>query len=73
MPAISQEERMRRHSNMESVRGTHAMEGMFPDSQTLVLMQKYESGEFTMEQFSAAMQAHALSLLPANALLEAVA
>jgi hypothetical protein len=63
MPNISKEEQIRRRNLMDSVLGTHAMEGMFPDEATLEIMRQYITGEFSMEDFSAAMDRHARSLL----------
>ncbi len=73
MERISQQEQIRRQRIMDSVLGTHAMEGMFPDDTTLKIMQRYITGEFTMDEFSAAMDSHARSLIGAAPALVAVA
>ncbi len=73
MPRISESESVRRHDMMQSVLGTHEMEGMFADEETLAIIQKYVTGEFEMDEFSAAMDAHARSLIPARSTLSAVA
>ncbi len=39
------------------------MEGLFPDAPTLEIMRRYENGEYTLDQFSAAMDAHAFALV----------
>jgi hypothetical protein len=59
MPTISEEEKLRRRESNASVLGTHAMEGLFPDEPTLAIFRRYEEGEFTLEQFSEAMERHA--------------
>jgi hypothetical protein len=58
---------------VESVKGTHAMEGLFSDAETNAIFARYVSGEFDMEQFSNAMDAHALSLVSRISLLSSVA
>ncbi len=63
MSAISAEEMRRRRQSMESVLGTHAMEGLLPDAPTLEIMRRYETGEYTLDEFSAAMDAHAYALV----------
>ena len=73
MSGISEAEQIRRHKMMQSVLGTHAMEGMFPDEATRTIIHKYETGEFSMDEFSAAMDAHARSLLEASPAMTAVA
>jgi hypothetical protein len=73
MPTISEEEKLRRRESNASVLGTHAMEGMFPDESTLEIFRQYEQGEFTLEQFSEAMNCHAHALLLASGKLESVA
>ena len=73
MPAISENEQFRRQRMVRSVIATHAMEGIDPDAATLALYRRYESGELTLEGFSAAMDAHALELVAANRPLAGVA
>ncbi|MBB5065359.1 antitoxin VbhA family protein [Granulicella mallensis] len=68
MPKISEAEKNRRHRINESVLGTNAMEGLYPDAETLALLQKYEDGELTGEQLSSALNEHALSLVEASRL-----
>jgi len=66
MPAISEEEKLRRRLSNESILGSSAMEGLFPDEATLAILQRYEGGELTLEEFSAAMDQHAHHLLAAQ-------
>jgi len=73
MPQISEVEQTRRQRMMDSVLGTHEMEGMFADEATLAIMHRYVTGELDMEGFSAAMDAHARSLIPVGSTLVAVA
>ncbi len=73
MPRISEEERSRRRNMMQSVLGTHEMEGMFADKATVAIMDSYVSGEFDMDEFSSAMENHARSLVHAASTLVAVA
>ena len=73
MPRISEDEQTRRHNMMQSVLGTHEMEGMFADEATLAIITKYVTGEFDMEDFSRAMDAHARSLVHGRSALVAVA
>ena len=73
MPIISAQENLRRRRMVDSVLGTHAMEGIEPDEKTLGLFERYVCGEFTLDDFSEAMDAHALSLVKANRLLAGVA
>lgn len=62
MASISAEKGVRRRESVASTVGTHAMEGLFPDSVTAKILRRYEDGELTLDEFSAAMDAHALSL-----------
>ena len=63
--ALSQQELQRRREGVDSTLGTHAMEGLFPDAATMNILRRYETGELTLEQFSAAMDAHARAMLAA--------
>ncbi len=63
MAAISAEEKLRRNKIIESVLGTNAMEGLTPDAATLAIMRRYESGELSMEEFSAEMDAYGHELV----------
>jgi len=73
MPRIGEDEQARRQRMMDSVLGTHEMEGMFADEVTLAIVKKYVTGEFDMDEFSAAMDLHARSLVPGLAALVVVA
>jgi hypothetical protein len=73
MPRISEAEHTRRQRMMDSVLGTHEMEGMFADEATLAIIKKYVTGELDMDGFSAAMDAHARSQIPVRSTLVAVA
>jgi hypothetical protein len=63
MPSISPEEKLRRQRINESVIGTSAMEGITLDTQTLLLIRRYEDGELTREELSAAIDAHVREML----------
>ena len=73
MPPISEEEKLRRHQSNESVLGTHAMEGLFPDDTTRALLDRYAEGDLTLEQVSEAMDHHAYSLVAAQGKLAGAA
>ncbi len=73
MVVISENEKLRRQRMVRSVIATHAMEGIEPDAATLALYRRYESGELTMEGFSAAMDAHASELVAVSRPLAGVA
>jgi hypothetical protein len=66
MPPISEEEKLRRQRSNESVLGSSAMEGLFPDQATQAILRQYENGELSLEQFSQAMDSHARQLLTAQ-------
>jgi hypothetical protein len=66
MATISEDEKRSRHASMQSVLGSHAMEGLFPDAATSALIKRYEEGELTLDQFSEAMDIHAQKLLAAQ-------
>lgn len=66
MAPISEKEKLSRHASMQSVLGSHAMEGLFPDAATSTLIRRYEEGELTLDQFSEAMDQHAQKLLAAQ-------
>jgi len=73
MPGVSKEEIQRRQNSVASTVGTHAMEGIFPDAPTVAILRRYEQGELTLEQFSAAMDAHAHELISATRTLAGAA
>jgi hypothetical protein len=60
---ITEEEKRRRRESNASVLGTNAMSGLFPDKETLALMNLYAEGEFTMEELSAEIDLHVKKLL----------
>ena len=66
MASISEAETIRRRQSNESVLGTNAMEGLFPDAATTVLLRRYQQGELTLEQFSTEVDRHARELLAAQ-------
>jgi hypothetical protein len=63
MSQISEEEKLRRRQVNESVLGTNAMEGLTLDAETLALMRRFEEGELTRQQLSAAIDRHVETLL----------
>ncbi|MGD0799180.1 MAG: antitoxin VbhA family protein [Acidobacteriaceae bacterium] len=63
MAPITEEEKRHRREGNASVLGTHAMEGLFPDAETVALMDRYAEGEFTIEEFSTAMDLHVKKLV----------
>ena len=63
MARISTAEKLSRQRSNQSALGTFAMEGLTADAATLAIMQQFEQGKLTLEQFSAAMDAHAQKLL----------
>ena len=67
MGLISDEEKLRRRESVESVLGTSAMEGQFPDTSTLALLERFEKGEFDQQGLSAAIDRHVEHLLAARA------
>lgn len=56
---ISEQEKHERQIAVGSVLGTNAMEGIFPDPTTADLLERYGTGELSMDQFSSAMDRHA--------------
>jgi hypothetical protein len=66
MARISEAEKLSRQRSNQSALGTFAMEGLTPDAATLALMQQFEQGDLTLEQFSTAMDTHAQKLLAAQ-------
>jgi hypothetical protein len=66
MACIPQAEKLSRQRSNQSSLGTFAMEGLTPDAATLALMQDFEQGDLTLEQFSAAMDSHAQKLFAAQ-------
>jgi hypothetical protein len=74
MSSISQDEKLRRQRVNASVVGTNAMEGLELDPETLALMGRFELGELTREELSAAIDLHVAEMLIArNARSEALA
>jgi hypothetical protein len=70
---LSDAELKQRRMAVESTIGTHAMEGLAPDETTRVLMERYAVGAITLDQFSAAMQAHGRDLIARMRLLAGAA
>jgi hypothetical protein len=66
MPAISEQEKLRRRQSNQDVLGTHAMEGIFPDAATLALMDRFAEGELSREELSYAIDLHVQGLLAAR-------
>jgi hypothetical protein len=62
MPAITEEEKLRRRQSNEDAIGTLAMEGLSLDASTLALMRRFEEGELDREELSAAVRSHVASL-----------
>jgi len=62
MAELSKAEKERRRRINGSVVGSHEMEGLPPDEETLRLLDLYAEGHLSPEQLSAALHAHALSL-----------
>jgi Antitoxin VbhA len=56
---LTEAERMERREAVESAIGTHRAEGISLDETVLSLMDRFANGEFTLGQFSAAMDSHA--------------
>ncbi len=63
MAAISEEEKLNRRNANAGVIGTNAMEGLTLDSETLTLMRRFEDGELSRQQLSAAIDLHVASML----------
>jgi Antitoxin VbhA len=66
MVQIPEEEKQRRRTAMQSILGSHAMEGLFPDEASSSLINRYIEGELTLEQFSQSMDEHGQKLLTAH-------
>ena len=62
MPAITEEEKLRRRLSIESVIGTNAMEGISLDAPTLALMHRYQEGEIDLDQMSSGIDLHVQSM-----------
>lgn len=58
MATISEQEKLRRREVNASVVGTNALEGLTLDRETLGLMRRFEEGEFTRQELSAAIDRH---------------
>ena len=65
MAELTEAEKQKRRRIVGSTIGTHAMEGLRPDAQTLDILNRYADGELSPEQFSEHMQAHAKTLVAA--------
>ena len=66
MNANHQEELLKRQEAVENAIGTHVMEGLPPDPVTAQILERYASGELTLDAFSSAMDQHAHALLQAK-------
>ncbi len=66
MAVLSEEEKLERRRSNESIFGTFAMEGLYPDEPTRAIFKQYEEGQLTLDQFSEAMDRHAYALLAAS-------
>ncbi len=66
MPAISEDEKLRRRNGTESIIGSFAMEGLTLDATTLALTRRFESGELTREQLGIAIDNHVAAMLRAE-------
>ena len=66
MALISKEEMNRRKRMVASVIGTHAMEGITPEAETVALYRRYEEGDLTLEESGLAIDAHAGRLVAAT-------
>jgi hypothetical protein len=62
---ISAQEKLARTGRNESVLGTLAMEGITLDPVSIEIGRRYDQGEITLEEFSAAMQEHLANLASA--------
>ena len=62
MPEITVQEKQRRRQINDSVIGTNAMEGIELDAETIALMRRYEEGELSRQELSAAIDAHVEAL-----------
>ena len=67
MAAISEDEKLRRRNANASVIGTNAMEGLTFDSETLLLMRRFEEGELNRQQLSAAIDRNVANMLTQHA------
>jgi hypothetical protein len=61
-PSMARPETQTLSDQNASVQGTLAMEGLSLDPASVEIGRRYDAGEITLEQFSAAMQAHVASL-----------
>ena len=62
MAEISEHEKCRRREGNACVLGTHAMEDIFPDQEALDILNRYAEGELSLDEFSEALDRHALRL-----------
>jgi hypothetical protein len=62
MPTLSEAEKQERRRAVASTIGTHTMEGIELDATVHSIMNRYAEGELTLDEFSAEMQRHALSV-----------
>lgn len=73
MSQMLEAEKIRRRESNQDVLGSHAMEGIFPDEATISLMRRFEDGELTREELSAAIDCHVQDLLAARTRLAGAA
>ena len=59
---LSRQETKARSEQNRSVLGTLAMEGLILDSVSAEIGRRFDQGEITLDEFSAAMQAHIAKL-----------
>jgi hypothetical protein len=63
MQGMSSAEKQTRLQAVQSVIGTHAMEGIVLDSHVRTLMDRFAEGDISLEEFSSAMNDHARQVL----------
>jgi hypothetical protein len=69
----SEDEKLRRQQRNEDILGTHAMEGLFPDTVTSDLLDRFAQGELASEQLSEALDRHAHALFAARPVVASAA
>jgi hypothetical protein len=69
---VTAQEKARTERN-QSVLGTLAMEGIAPDPVSLEIGRRFDQGEITLAEFSAAMQTHLATLASAARRAQAAA
>ena len=70
---LTEAERKERLEAVKSVIGTHLAEGIHLDATVHALMGRFADGEFTLDQFSAAMDRHAETVVAAHKQLASAA